>query len=170
MGLHYMVRTAPLVAALALGCSGGLSNFKEPDIRLDRVNVRGLGITGGTLDLIVGIENPNNFTVRGTRLDVGFDVESSHVGDISYNDEFTVTDNGLTTLTLPIRFNWTGVGGAFRSVLGYGDLPYTLKGQARIKVGGTEVVVPFTKTGRAPLTRSASAPSVGTTSTDGNPR
>jgi LEA14-like dessication related protein len=170
MRLHHMIRTAPLVAALALGCSGGLSNFKEPDIRLDRVNVRGLGVTGGNLDLVVSIENPNGYTVRGTRLDVGFDVENSHVGDISYNDEFSVTGNGLTTLTLPIRFNWTGVGGALRSVLGYGDLPYTLKGQAHIKAGGTEVVVPFTKSGRAPLTRSDRAPSVGTTTTDGNRR
>jgi hypothetical protein len=64
----------------------------------------------------------------------------------------------MTTVVLPMRFNWTGVGGAFRSALGYGDIPYTMKGQATLDVGGARVVVPFTREGRAPLTRNTTVP------------
>ena len=44
-----------LGAALLGGCAGLPINFKEPDLHLDRVIVRGVGLTGGTMDLIVGV-------------------------------------------------------------------------------------------------------------------
>ena len=67
-----------------------------------------------------------------------------------------LSDLGETTLTLPLRFGWFGVGSAMRAALGYGDLPYTMKGQATLKLpGGAHTVVSFTHEGRAPLSRSA---------------
>ena len=111
---------------------------------------------GGSLDLIVNIQNPNNFTLQADKLQLGIDVEGSHLGDITYDDDFAVTQNGRTTLTLPLRFGWFGVGNAVRAALGYGDLPYTMKGQATLKLpGGAHTVVSFTHEGRAPLTRSS---------------
>lgn len=164
MQLHTLRRILPavLLGTLGAGCAGGLgSNFKNPDFNLQQVVVRGAGLQGGALDLVVRVDNPNNIQLRGTKLELGFDVETSHVGDISYDNEFDLPGNGSTTVTLPIRFTWSGVGGAFRSVLGYGDIPYKMKGQATLQLGGGKVVVPFTREGRAPLTRSSSAPVIG---------
>jgi hypothetical protein len=77
------------------------------------------------------------------------------LGDITYDDDFAVTQNGETTLTLPLRFGWSGIGSAVRAALGYGDLPYKMKGQATLKLpGGLRKSVSFTHEGRAPLTRS----------------
>jgi LEA14-like dessication related protein len=150
--------TAPLLFGL-VACRAGIGpDFRQPVFDVRQVVVRGLGLTGGSLDLVVGVDNPNNFSLRGTRLDVGFDVEQSHVGDVHYDSQFDVPSNGMTTVVLPMRFNWTGVGGAFRSALGYGDIPYTMKGQATLDVGGARVVVPFTREGRAPLTRNTTVP------------
>jgi LEA14-like dessication related protein len=149
------IRIAESVAVLSLvGCAGLGANFKEPDVRLDHAIVRGVGLAGGSLDLIVKIQNPNNFTLQADKLEVGIDVQGSHLGDITYDDDFAVTQNGETTLTLPLRFGWFGVGSAVRAALGYGDLPYTMKGQATLKLpGGAHTVVSFTREGRAPLTR-----------------
>jgi LEA14-like dessication related protein len=144
-----------VLALLGTACSGLMDNFREPDIRLDRVAVRGVGLSGGTLDLVVRVENPNNFSLQSTKLQVGVDVEDSHLGDITYDDDFTVSENGQTTLTLPLRFGWSGVGSAVRAALGYGDLPYKMKGQATLRLpAGLKHVVSFTHEGRAPLTRS----------------
>jgi LEA14-like dessication related protein len=129
--------------------------FKEPDIQLERAVVRGVDLTGGNLDLIVKVDNPNNFTLQGTRLEVGFDVEGQHLGDIAYDDDFSVTENGMTTLTLPLRFGWAGVGSAVRAALGYGDLPYEMKGQLELKTPWGHKEVPFTREGRVPLIRAA---------------
>jgi LEA14-like dessication related protein len=152
------MRMALPLAALALGtaCSGLGDNFREPEVELDRVVVRGVGFSGGTLDLIVRVQNPNNFALHADKLQVGLDVEGSHLGDITYDDDFSVNEYGETTLILPLRFGWSGVGQALRAALAYGDLPYKMKGQATLKIpGGARASVSFTHEGRAPLTRSA---------------
>ncbi len=136
------------------GCSGIGDNFRKPEIQLDRAIVRGIDVTGGSLDLIVKVENPNNFTLNGTRLEVGVDVEGSHLGDITYDDDFAVPENGTTTVTLPLKFGWGGVGSAVRTALSYGDLPYEMKGQVELQVPWGRTKVPFTHEGRVPLTRS----------------
>jgi LEA14-like dessication related protein len=131
--------------------------FKEPDIQLERVVVRGISLSGGNLDLIVKLDNPNPFTLQGTRLQVGFDVEGQHLGDITYDNDFAVTENGTTTITLPLQFGWAGVGSAVRAALSYGDLPYKMKGQAELKTPWGRKIVPFTHEGRVPLIRSGAA-------------
>jgi LEA14-like dessication related protein len=147
-----------ILASAGVACAGLGANFRQPDVRLDHAVVRGIGLAGGNLDLVVKIQNPNNFTLQTDQLQVGIDVQGSHLGDITYDDDFAVTQNGETTLTLPLRFGWFGVGGAVKAALGYGDLPYTMKGQVTLKLpGGTHTVVSFTHEGRAPLTRSSDA-------------
>jgi hypothetical protein len=143
---------------LASACAGLGDNFREPNVQLDRAVLRGVGLAGGNLDLIVRVQNPNNFTLHADKLELGIDVEGSHLGNITYEDDFAVTENGETTLTLPLRFGWFGVAGAAWAALGYGDLPYTMKGQATLRLpGGAHTVVSFTREGRAPLTRPSSS-------------
>jgi LEA14-like dessication related protein len=146
---------ACLGAALLAGCAGLPDLFTPPAFHLDRVVVRGVGVTGGTMDLVLGVYNPNQFALRGTRLQVGFDVEDSHVGDVEYDDDFQVQKGDTTQLTLPLRFDWSGLAGAARTVLSSGDIPYTLKGQLTVATPLGDRVVPFTREGRAPLSRAA---------------
>ena len=144
-----------LALAVSIGACGGIGDiFKEPDIQLERAVVRGVGLTGGNLDLVVKVDNPNNFTLQGTKLEVGFDVEGQHLGDITYDDDFALPENGTTTITLPLKFAWAGVGSAVRAALGYGDLPYKMRGQVEVKTPWGRKEVPFTREGRVPLTRS----------------
>ena len=138
-------------------CSAISEMFVEPDVQLERVVVRGVGITGGNLDLIVAVENPNSFTLQGTRLEVGFDVEGQHLGEILYDEDFSVTEKGRTTLTLPMAFGWAGVGSAVRAALGSGDVPYEMKGQVELRTPLGRKKVPFTREGRVALTRLARA-------------
>ena len=149
-----MTRLLPLVL-LSSACSGLGFNLREPDIQLDRAVVQGVDLSGGNLDLVVKVGNPNNFTLQGTKLQVGVDVEGSHLGDVTYDSDFAVSENGQTTITLPLRFGWSGVGSAVRAALSYGDLPYKMNGQATLRLpGGAKTVVSFTHEGRAPLIRS----------------
>lgn len=136
------------------GCAGIGEIFKEPEVRLERAIVRGISLTGGNLDLVVKVDNPNNFTLHGTRLEVGLDVEGSHLGDITYDDDFSVTESGATTVTLPLQFGWAGVGGAVRTALSSGELPYKMKGQLELETPLGRRKIPFTHEGRVPLIRS----------------
>ena len=157
LGSGYIrIMAVGLVTGLT-ACSAISEIFREPDVQLERVVVRGVGMTGGNLDLIVNVENPNGFTLHGTRLEVGFDVEGQHLGDIAYDDDFSVNENGRTTLTLPLTFGWAGVGSAVRAALGSGDLPYKMKGQVELRTPWGAKEVPFTREGRVALTRLARA-------------
>jgi LEA14-like dessication related protein len=152
---------ASLVLAAALGGCAGLGNaLKEPEVRLDRVVVRQVGVRGGNLDLVVDVNNPNGFDLRGTEVEVGFDVEGSHVGDARFTDAFVVDRNSSTTLTLPLRFEWAGVSQVLRSAISEGEIPYEMKGQINVQTPWGAHSVPFTRTGRAPLTSVGGAFSV----------
>lgn len=143
------------LAVMSAACSGLGYNFREPKVQLDHAVVRGIGLSGGNLDLVVKVDNPNDFTLHGTKLQVGVDVEGAHLGDITYDDDFAVPQKGETIITLPLRFGWAGVGRAVRAALGYGDLPYEMDGQVTLRLpGGFTKSIPFSHEGRAPLTRS----------------
>jgi LEA14-like dessication related protein len=142
-----------LAVTVLAGCAGLQGYFREPDVNLQRVVVRGLGLSGGTMDLVVGVYNPNPFDLQGTKLQLGLDVEQSHVGDVEYNSGFQTQKGDTTVLTLPLSFTWTGLAGAARTALNSGELPYTLKGQLTVATPIGERQVAFTHQGRAPLSR-----------------
>jgi LEA14-like dessication related protein len=142
-----------LGAVLLAGCAGLPGVFEPPEVNLQRVAVRGVGLTGGTLDLTVGVYNPNKFDLRSTKLQLGLDVEDSHVGDLVYDSDFQAQQGDTTVLTLPLAVTWNGLAGAARTALGGGELPYTIKGQLTVATPIGEQKAPFTHTGRAPLSR-----------------
>jgi LEA14-like dessication related protein len=146
-----------LAAALA-GCAGLGNALRDPDVELERVLVRDVGVRGGNLELQVGFENPNPFDLRGTEVALGFDVEGSHVGDVRYADDFSLERGGRTTLSLPLRFEWAGVGSALRAALSSGEIPYEMKGQLTIQTPWGAQSVPFTREGRVPLSRMGALP------------
>jgi LEA14-like dessication related protein len=151
--MRLAIALAALGSASALsGCAGLKDLFKEPTFRLERVVVHDVGLQGGALDLIVGVDNPNQFDLHGTGLEAGFDVEQTHLGTVRLTDDFAVTKAGVTTLTLPLSFQWAGVGTAVRFALEAGEIPYTMKGQARLETPFGQYDVPFEGQGRVPVT------------------
>ena len=128
--------------------------FRNPEVHLDRVALRGVDLTGGTMELLVAVNNPNGFDLRGTSLQLGLDVEQDHVGDVTYRDAFRVQQGDSTMLTLPVQFTWSGLAGAVRTALGSGELPYTLKGELTVATPLGDHTIPFSGEGRVPLMRS----------------
>src|SRR2546429_2669704 len=60
------------VALLCLACATlGRLAFTDPDVSLQEIAVTGIGLTGGTFDLVFDVYNPNDYRIRSTRLEVG---------------------------------------------------------------------------------------------------
>lgn len=151
MRLALVLALAGSLSALG-GCSGLNDLFKQPTFRLDRVVMHDVGLQGGALDLVVLVDNPNQFDLHGTALEVGFDVEQSHLGTARLTDDFAVYKGRVTKLTLPLTFQWAGVGNAVRSALASGEIPYSMKGQAQLETPFGKYDVPFEGQGRVPVT------------------
>jgi LEA14-like dessication related protein len=153
VGSGRRVARGVLGALLLAGCAGLPGVFEQPDVNLEHVALRGAGLAGGTLDLTVGVYNPNKFDLQGTTLQLGLDVEDSHVGDLVYDSDFQAQREDTTVLTLPLAVTWSGIAGAARTALNSGELPYTIKGQLTVATPIGEQKAPFTHSGRAPLRR-----------------
>jgi LEA14-like dessication related protein len=150
----------PLMLAAALSaCAAVSSALQDPEVKLERVLVRDVDVRGGELELQLGLENPNPFDLRGTEIALGFDVEGSHVGNVRYADDFNLEQGGRTTLSLPLRFEWAGVGTVLKTALSSGEIPYDMKGQLTIQTPWGAQSVPFTREGRVPLSRVGPLPS-----------
>jgi len=161
MRLGVAAGTLMLTAALA-GCAAVGNALRDPEVRLERVLVRDVDVRGGNLELQLGLENPNPFDLRGTEIALGFDVEGSHVGDVRYADDFSLERGAGTTLTLPLRFEWAGVGSALKAGLSSGQIPYDMKGQLTIQTPWGAQSVPFSGGGRVPLSRIGALPAATT--------
>ena len=136
--------TALAVWCAVTGCATfrGLY-FREPTVELQEVNVTGLGLSGGTLDLVFDVYNPNDYRIRSTRLEVGLDLEGTHFGDALLERPLALSPEYHSRIVVPVRFEWAGVGAGARALLQRQAIRYALSGAVRLDtpVGDKRVVL-----------------------------
>ena len=91
-------------------------SFQEPQLALEEIRVTGLGLTGGTLDIVLDVYNPNEYRLRSTRLELGVDLEDVHFGDALIDKPLDLSPQNHSQVIVPIRFDWAGVGAAARGL------------------------------------------------------
>jgi len=150
-----MKRLAVVLAASAAlagsACSMlGKAAFKQPVVNLKDVRVRGLGLTGGSLDVLLSVYNPNHYRLDATRLTyrVMLAGDSITVANGAMDSRFTVQDNDSTTVTIPVSFSYTGIGAAGRSILNTGAVNYHVLGDVTVGSPVGNFTVPFSSQGR----------------------
>jgi LEA14-like dessication related protein len=126
-------------------------NFQEPQIQLQEINVTGMGLTGGTLDLIFDVYNPNDYRLRSTRLEVGLDLEGTHFGDALIDKPLDLSPTNHSRVVMPVRFEWAGVGAAARGILTRQALRYGITGAVLLDTPLGDKRVQLKSTGNVPL-------------------
>lgn len=122
------------VAVTLAGCKtlGSALHFTEPDVQLKEVQLTGIGLSGGTLNLELDVFNPNDFRLRSTRMELGIDLESVHFGDALLETPLDLPSQQHTLVTVPVRFEWAGVGAGARGLLARQAIHYGLTGTASL--------------------------------------
>jgi LEA14-like dessication related protein len=144
------------MALAACGGGGGVppERLLKPIVTLDRVTVRSVGLSGGTLDLTVGVENPNPMDLWGLRLRTGLDIDRVRFGDAVLTDAFSLPAQGKSQVTLPLQFEWLTVGPAAHGILSHGSLDYGLNGTIKVRTPSNhDISLPFERQGSVPLVR-----------------
>lgn len=142
--------TAALVTA-GVGCSAlGRAAFQNPVVHLRDVRVRGVGLTGGSLDVLLSVYNPNHYRLDATRLTyrVAMASDSITLASGALDSRFTVQDNDSTTVTIPVTFTYAGIGAAGRSILNTGAVDYHVLGDVTVGSPVGSFTVPYSSTGR----------------------
>lgn len=142
------------VVVLLAGCAtlGRALHFEQPQVELQEIRVTGLGLSGGTLDLALDVFNPNDYRVRSTRLAVGIDLEDVHFGDALLERPVELPAGQHTLVTLPVTFEWAGVGAGARALLARQAIRYGLTGTVGVDTPLGARDVKLRGAGEVPLT------------------
>ena len=142
---------AALLAVVAVaGCASlGLGGFKQPIVNFKDLKVRGLGLTGGSIDAYLNVYNPNGFNLDATRLTYKVTVgDNAELGTGALDSRFTVQNNDSTTIRIPIDFTYAGIGAAARQIMQSGSVPYNVAGDIAVGTPLGNFTVPYSGTGR----------------------
>jgi LEA14-like dessication related protein len=149
---RFVVAAAAAVAIGAgAGCSAlGRAAFKNPVVHLRDVRVRGVGLTGGSLDVLLSVYNPNGYRLDATRLTykVNLAGDSITLASGAIDNTFTVNDNDSTVVTVPVSFTYAGIGAAGRSLMNTGSVDYHVLGDVTVGSPVGHFTIPYTATGR----------------------
>ena len=154
--LRTMIKTARTVTLLTVTLSSCATlrnalTFENPQIELQEINVTGLGLSGGTLDLVFDVYNPNDYRLRSTRLEVGLELAGTDFGNALIDKPLDLSPVNHSRVVMPVRFAWTGVGAAARSLLESQELPYGITGAVLLDTPIGEKRVELKSKGNVPL-------------------
>jgi len=144
------------VAVLSVALSGCATlrnaiSFEPPQIALEQVNITGIGLSGGTLDLVFDVYNPNAYSLRSTRLEVDLSLASTYFGQALIDKPLDLSQQNHSRVVMPVRYTWAGVGAAARSLLQSQELPYGITGAVILDTPLGERRVQLKSSGNVPL-------------------
>jgi LEA14-like dessication related protein len=144
--------TAGAVAALTVGGAAcatlGRATFKEPVVSLREFKVTGLGLTGGSVDVVLSVYNPNGYNLDALSMTYQVDVDTIKLGNGELDGRFVVPENDSSLVRLPVRFTYAGLGAAGRSLLTAGTVNYRVRGDFTVATPLGNFTRPYDRTGR----------------------
>ena len=136
---------------LAACATLGRLSFSEPDVSLQEIAVTGIGLTGGTFDLVFDVYNPNDYRLRSTRLEVGIDLEGTHFGDALLDRPLDLSPTNHSRVVVPVRFEWAGLGAGARALVTRQSVGYGMTGAVLLETPLGDRRVAIKGAGTVPL-------------------
>lgn len=138
------------VSAVVLGgCATlGRATFREPQVVLREIVVTGVGLTGGSLDVVLAVHNPNGYKMDALRMTYRFDIDSTMVGEGALGQRFVVAGKDSSIVRLPVRFTYAGLGAAGRALLTSGIINYRVRGDFTVATPLGNFTRPYDRLGR----------------------
>ncbi len=143
-----LIAATVAVFAISACASLGRGVFQEPIVNFKNLQIRGLGLTGGSMDVYLSIYNPNGFRLDATRLTYNVAVGENQLGTGALDSRFTVQEKDSTEVRIPIDFTYSGIGGAARQMMQSGSVPYTVRGDVTVATPLGNFTRPYSGSGR----------------------
>ncbi|HTR77809.1 MAG TPA: LEA type 2 family protein [Gemmatimonadaceae bacterium] len=143
-----MLTTGAVLGAGAACASLARQEFARPQISLVSMRVIGIGVTGGSLEVILKIFNPNSYRLDANTFTYQVEVDSIPLAHGTVANRFTVAPKDSTLLRIPLAFTYAGLGAAGRSIMTSGSVNYRVSGNLTVLTPGSSFTVPFAQQGR----------------------
>jgi LEA14-like dessication related protein len=125
--------------------------FQRPELELQAIALKSLGLTGGSIELVIDVYNPNAYDVTTMRIDAGIDLEDTHFGDVTLERDIVLTAERHTVVEIPVSFTWSGVGAGARALLERGAVNYAIDSRLYVGTPLGEQTINLRRSGIAPL-------------------
>jgi LEA14-like dessication related protein len=136
-------------AASAGGCAAlGRATFSEPEVQLREFVITGLGLTGGSVDVVLSVYNPNGYNLDALKMTYRVDVDSITLGEGELGERFVVEEKDSSLVRLPVRFTYAGLGAAGRALVTSGTVNYRVRGDFTVGTPLGNFTRPYDRTGR----------------------
>jgi LEA14-like dessication related protein len=144
-----LVLAACVAGALAgAGCASvGRAVFEQPVVTFRDLKINGLGLQGGSLDVVLNVYNPNRYALNATRLTYRLMVDSVPLGTGALDQRFVVQRGDSSTVRLPVTFTYSGLGSVGRQLLRSGTVNYRVIGDVTVGTPLGNFTRPFDRTG-----------------------
>lgn len=146
-------RAVPALALALLGACATLQrlSFQRPTVAISEVHITGLGLSGGSLDVVLDVYNPNSYELRSPRMDATLDLEDTPFGTLGLAQPLRLPAGSHSSVSLPLRFTWEGVGAGAKALLQNGSVRYKLGGDLYVDTPIGEKTIGLSTTGTATM-------------------
>jgi LEA14-like dessication related protein len=144
--------TALLAALILVGAAGcarmAQSAFQNPVVELKDVVMRGVGLQGGTLDVILDVQNLNDYRIDVSKVTYTVFAESLKVATGDVTKMVTLDNKSRTEVTLPVSFTFREVQQAANILIQRGSVEYTVEGDFTLATPFGSITRPYRSKGR----------------------
>ena len=151
--------TAAALASIlvAAACSsGGNGNgvavppvpFYSPTVGLRDVKMGSVGILGGSMDVVLNVYNPNDYTLVAPRVSYRVMVDSLTVGTGVFDSEISVASLDSARVRVPVPFTYKSISRAGRSAAGTGTVNYRVLGHIIVGTPYGRLSAPYDRVGQ----------------------
>lgn len=133
------------------------SAFRTPTVELRDIRVRGIGLEGGSLDLVLDVYNPNDYRIDATRLTYRFYADTAQgrptsapsteregliaTGEVTRR--VTLENRAHNDVTLPLTFTMRELMGAAAVLLRNGSVDYRVAGEVTLDTPFGSITRPY---------------------------
>ncbi|HEX5409766.1 MAG TPA: LEA type 2 family protein [Gemmatimonadaceae bacterium] len=138
----------PIVLTAGAACATfNPLSYQNPVVTVRDVQVSQIGLTGGTVDVVLNVYNPNHFKLDATRITYKLMVDTVTFGSGASDSRFTVQSGDSLQVPLPLTFSWNGVGTAGRQLMNSGKVNYRVLGDVTVGASVGTFTIPYDRTG-----------------------
>lgn len=144
---RFLPPVALAAAVAAAGCASvGRAAFEQPTVQFKDVRINGIGLTGGQLDVVLDVHNPNRYGLSAQRLSYQVLVDSTAIGTGALSQPFEVGGRGTSEVHLPVDVQFARLGTIGRQLLSRGVVNYRVLGDITVGTPVGNFTRPFDRT------------------------
>ena len=130
-----LLYAAVICAAVPLsGCAtvSQWTNLQSPQVEVAGIKLSSIGLSSGTFDVTLRVDNPNRVDLHGTALTATIDTKGSRFAEVDLSRAFDLPKGAAVPVVVPVTIQWSGAGAAIRELIGSGAVPYRIGGRVTV--------------------------------------